>query len=99
MAPAAIGSLQEPGVPVRLLLLATNFGAPYRVLRCAAALGAEVYVAGAGQARSLALSRYCRRFRSFSFSRHDLEAAAKLDACAREIGADMVLPSDSETTK
>jgi biotin carboxylase len=85
---------------VRLLLLATNFGAPYRVLRCAAALGAEVYVAGAGPARSLALSRYCRRFRLFSFSRHDPEkAAARLDACAREIGADMVLPSDIETTK
>lgn len=85
---------------MRLLLLATNFGAPYRVLRCAAALPAEVYVAGQGPARSLVLSRYCRRFLPFSFVRNDLEeAAARLDACAREVGADMVLPSDIETTK
>lgn len=85
---------------MRILLLATNFGAPYRVLRCAAAFGAEVFVAGAGPARALALSRYCRKFQPFSFVRHDMEeAAARVDACARDGGADMVLPSDIETTK
>lgn len=85
---------------MRLLLLAANFGAPYRVLRCASATGAHVSVAGAGAARSLAWSRYCRRLLPFSFHRENpAEAAARLDRLARKAGADMVLPSDIETTK
>lgn len=85
---------------MRLLLLAANFGAPYRALRCAAALGGEIHVAGAGPASSLARSRFCRSFTSFSFELCNIDdAAARVDACARAIGADMVLPSDFETTK
>ena len=85
---------------MRLLLLASNFGAPYRALRCVAALGTEVYVVGSGPARSLALSRFCRRFEPFSFELKNVEdAACRLDAAARAVGADMVVPSDFETTR
>jgi len=85
---------------LRVLLLAAGFAAQYRVLRCTAALGADICVAGAGAARSLALSRFCRRFRSFSFEDVDAaEAARRLDAEARRWQADIVLPADFTTTK
>jgi biotin carboxylase len=85
---------------LRVLLLAAGFAAQYRVLRCAAALGAEVCVLGSGAARSLALSRFCRRFRPFSFHSADaVRAAQRLDEVAQEWRADIVLPGDFATTK
>jgi hypothetical protein len=81
------------------LLLATGFAAQYRAMRCAAALGAEVHVLGAGPARSLALSRYCKSFRSFTFDLADEEAAAQLDQVAHELSADRVLPADLTATQ
>jgi biotin carboxylase len=83
---------------VRLLFLATNFGSQYRALRCLAALEAEVHVLGSGNARSLALSRYCGRFVPFDFDCTDsLEAAARLDRAAQNAGARMVVPGDLPT--
>ncbi|HEY1962188.1 MAG TPA: ATP-grasp domain-containing protein [Rhizomicrobium sp.] len=85
---------------MRILLLAAGFAAQYRVLRCAAALHAEVCVLGSGAARSLALSRYCRQFRPFSFDAAEpVEAARRLDAEAHRWRADIVLPGDFATTK
>jgi biotin carboxylase len=85
---------------LRILLLAAGFAAQYRVLRCAAALGADVCVLGTGAARSLALSRYCLGFRSFSFDSIDpVRAAQMLDEEARRWRADIVLPGDLATTK
>jgi predicted ATP-grasp superfamily ATP-dependent carboligase len=79
---------------VRLLLLATDFGSQYRALRCAAALGAEVFVLGSGAARSLALSRYCKRFLPFSFESGDAAAAAVVEAAASALDIDMLVPAD-----
>lgn len=84
---------------MRLLLLATGFAAQYRALRCAAALGAEVHVLGAGPARSLALSRYCKSFRSFGFNVADEDAAARLDRVAKDLSVDRVLPADLTATQ
>lgn len=84
---------------VRLVLLATGFAAQYRAMRCAAALGAEVHVLGAGPARSLALSRYCKSFRSFAFNVADEGAAARLDRVAKDLSVDRVLPADLTATQ
>ena len=43
----------------RVLLLASLYEMPYRILVCAAAAGAEVYVLGNAGARPLRLSRFC----------------------------------------
>ena len=45
-------------------MVATVFNMPYRVLRCAQASLAEVYVLGNPGASWLRFSRYCRRFAS-----------------------------------
>lgn len=83
---------------VTVLLLATGFVAQYRVLRCAAALG-EVIVAGTPNAKSVALSRYCKRFLSFAFESADaVRAAANLDSLAADLGAKFIMPSDLQTT-
>lgn len=82
-----------------VLLLASGFVAQYRVLRCAAALGAMVHVLGAGAARSLALSRYCTRYRGFDFSADCVKAARLLDAYAKRHGIELILPSDAPTTR
>ena len=84
---------------MRLLFLATDFAAQYRALRCVAALGAEVYVAGSGPARSLALSRYCRRFLPFAFEGAGPEAAAELQTIAADVQADMLVPGDLPATQ
>jgi biotin carboxylase len=84
---------------VKILLLATGFVAQYRVLRCAAAVG-QVFVAGPANARSLALSRYCKRFLPFALQDRDsAEAAVELDRLARELHADLIMPSDLQTTE
>jgi len=79
---------------VRVLLLATDFGSQYRALRCFAALGAEVFVLGSGAARSLALSRYCKRFLPFSFEADDAAAAAAVEAAAAELDIEILVPAD-----
>jgi glutathione synthase/RimK-type ligase-like ATP-grasp enzyme len=85
---------------VRLLLLATNFGSQYRALRCLAALGGDIHVLGSGGARSLALSRYCGRFVPFDFDYTDsVDAAARLDRAAQDMGAGMVVPGDLPTAR
>jgi predicted ATP-grasp superfamily ATP-dependent carboligase len=83
---------------LRSLLLATNFSSQYRALRCLAALSDEVSVLGSRYARSLALSRYCRRFIPFEFDSADPpSAAARLDKAAHEIAAEVVVPGDLPT--
>src|SRR5262249_42459296 len=82
-----------------LLVLATGYRPQYRVLRCAAALGARVYVAGPECARSLALSRFCRGFFQIPLDETDPSIGRRLDRlCARE-KIWIVLPSDAVTTR
>ncbi|HXL98404.1 MAG TPA: ATP-grasp domain-containing protein [Rhizomicrobium sp.] len=87
--------------PRAVLLLAHALQAPYRVLRCAAAAGAKVYVFGAAQARGLAASRYCAGFRDFTFDPAPNEeiAVARIEAFAQAHAIDMILPADGVTTR
>ena len=48
--------------PARLLVVCSRYSLPYRVLRCAAAVGATVYAMGNPGSRSLRLSRYAAAF-------------------------------------
>jgi predicted ATP-grasp superfamily ATP-dependent carboligase len=94
ISPAPFPYFRIEELQVRVLLLATDFGSQYRALRCVAALDAEVFVLGSGAARSLALSRYCKRFVPFSFQADDTAAAAAVEAIAAELDIDMLVPAD-----
>jgi ATP-grasp in the biosynthetic pathway with Ter operon len=87
--------------PRRILLLAHSHQAPYRVLRCAAALGAKVYVFAGPGARALAGSRYCAGLRDFAFdpAPHPDVAAARIEAFAQSKAIEMILPADAVTTR
>jgi len=88
---------------MNILLLSSDFYLPYRVLRCAAALGHKVYVLGGGSARRLARSRYCAAYVEIeggsveSLSLEQLAAVIGQTVSRFEIG--MVLPSNHETTR
>lgn len=88
-----------------VLLLASAFGAPYRVLRSAAALPAAVHVLGCGTARSLRLSRFCRSYRYFPFEEFKddaadlVAAAAYIDGYARARNISRIFPADALTTR
>src|SRR5882757_4838076 len=95
--------------PASILLLANEFVAQYRVLRCAAMTGARVHVMGPQKARALALSRYCAAYHPYFFGHEaylgidapvdPAAAAAHIDAVAREHGIEMVLAGDALTTR
>lgn len=99
LAPAA--SARRPGPP-RLLLLATLFGMPYRVLRCAQAAGAHVWVCGTAGARGLRLSRHCRAFVPTGRAvdgRFDAGLADELNAHIERLDVDLILPGDAPSTR
>src|SRR5437868_507369 len=95
--------------PRTVLLLANEFVAQYRVLRCAAMTGARVHVMGPEKARALALSRFCAAYHPYSFGNEaylggnaEIDpkiVATAVDEIARKHGIDMVLPSDALTTR
>lgn len=90
-----------PRAPRAVLLLAHVHQAPYRVLRCVAALGAKVHVFAGPDARSLAASRHCIALRDFPFDpapNADV-AVAKIEAYAQAHGIDMILPADAVATR
>lgn len=84
---------------MNILQLSSWFGAQYRVLRCAAAGGGEITVAGPEGARALAKSRYCKRFVPLSFEGAACATAADIDTYARRYNIDLVIPSDAVTTR
>jgi biotin carboxylase len=87
---------------MRLLILAAGFRFQYRVLRCAAATGAEVTVIGDPTARGLARSRYCARFIPSAAALTLEHADALVEQINRVIEAhaiDRVLPGDGPTTR
>lgn len=83
--------------PVRILLLATRFELPYRVLRCAKASGAEIYVLGNSSASPLRLSRHCKRF---FLSEHSIRGEAdhalaeEIRRMVRKLSIAMLVPGD-----
>ena len=88
--------------PIRLLMVATLFAMPYRVMRCAQASGAEVYVLGNEGAWLLRFSRYCRRFfltESIIHGDRDEALALEINHVVREFGITMVMPGDAPSTR
>ena len=83
------------------MLLATVPAVALQVLHCIADMPAEGHVLGLPRARRLALSRYCRSFRSCNALAPDAgldELAAAIEARISSIGIDVVVPSDREST-
>jgi len=88
--------------PNRVLMLATIFNMPYRILRCAQASGAEVYALGNAGARALRHSRHCRRFvlsETVIFGGRDEGLALEINCLVRELGIDMVIPGCAPSTR
>ena len=82
-----------------VLLVGFGFGLPYRVLRCAAAVGLRVFVLGGGEARKLSRSRFCRGYieleRLPGISVEDF--VTQVNQWAARLEVEMVLPADHET--
>ena len=83
-------------------MLASSFKMPYRVLRCAAATGAEVYVLGNAAAHGLRFSRYCQTFfdtaQIVNGSRDD-NLVHEINTIAENLDLALVMPSDPPTTR
>jgi hypothetical protein len=92
---------ETAGRPRAVLMLAHAHQAPYRVMRCVAALGAKVHVFAGPEARSLALSRFCAGLRDFPFdpAPNAEVAVARIEAYCETHGIDMVLPADAVATR
>jgi predicted ATP-grasp superfamily ATP-dependent carboligase len=93
---------QGPARRPRLLLVSSLISLPYRVLRVAAAAGADVYVLGTPASRSLRYSRDCKRFiltRYPIVGERDVSLADEINRAAREHAIDMVLPGDAQATR
>jgi predicted ATP-grasp superfamily ATP-dependent carboligase len=93
---------QAPRGPTRALMIATDFTTPYRVLRCAQASGAEVYVLGHSGARLLRYSRCCARFFVSDCIIHggrDEALALEINCLTREHGITVVVPVDAPATR
>jgi len=81
-----------------VLLLATDYITPYRVLRCAAASGAEVYVLGNAGAWPLRWSRYCRGLivsERIIHGERDESLALEINCLVRELQLDLIVPADA----
>ena len=92
----------ETGPRHVVLILATTYGLPYRVLRCAKSCSAKVYVLGDHGAQALTLSRYCDGY--FHCHRivngfRDEALALEVNCLVRDLGVTMVLPGDAPSTR
>ena len=96
-----VSAAGTPRQPRNILMLAQSFQAPYRVMRCAAATGAKVFLFCNDEARSLALSRFCAGYRDFSFEPEPAPdaAAAEIESFCRAHKIDMILPADAIATR
>ena len=86
----------------RVLLVATVFKLPYRVLRCAAEAGACVFVLGSGGAKGLRYSKYCQAFIDFEGpidGRRDPVLALEINRLVRALSIELVAPADAASTR
>lgn len=86
----------------RVLLVATFFNMPYRIMRCLRNGGAEVYVIGTSGSRPLRSSRHCKAF----FQSHriicggrDEDLALEVNCLVRDLEIDMVIAGDAPSTR
>jgi glutathione synthase/RimK-type ligase-like ATP-grasp enzyme len=83
-------------------MLCNLFTMPYRVMRCAHAAGARVWVLGNKDAHGLAHSRYCQKF-FLTDCKLDgepwSETAAEINRYAGELAIDLVLAGDAPSTR
>lgn len=86
---------------MNLLLLASGAPIQYRVLRCAAAAGANVHILGDDRAGALARSRHIKSF-TRAVCDLGLESAERiieqLNALVGPLDIDLVLPTEGQTT-
>jgi ATP-grasp domain len=83
-------------------MVATVSNLSYRVLRCAQAGGAEVYVLGNPGASWLRFSCYCRRFvysASIIHGGRDEALALEINCLAHELGISVIIPGDAPSTR
>jgi predicted ATP-grasp superfamily ATP-dependent carboligase len=83
-------------------MVATDFITPYRVLRCARATGAEIYVLGNAGARALRFSRYCQQVFISDCIIHggrDEALALEINCLTGKLGIAMVMPADAPSTR
>lgn len=81
------------------LMLAFAFTLPYHVMRAAAAAGIRVHVLGAGDARGLRTSRYCRAYHETRCAGDPEALLAEIETLVRREAIDVVLPSDDVATR
>lgn len=89
------------GAP-RVLLVASLFKLPYRVLRCAASAGADVYVLGAAGAQGLRHARACRSFIDFRGpidGRLDPALALEINRLVSALSIELVIAADAPSTR
>jgi biotin carboxylase len=88
--------------PLRVLMVCNLFTMPYRVMRCAHAAGARIWVLGNEGARGITYSRYCQKF-SLAKSPFDgesrSETAAEINRHVEELHIDLVMPGDAPSTR
>jgi predicted ATP-grasp superfamily ATP-dependent carboligase len=86
----------------RVLVLSALYKLPYRVMRCAAATGAQVYALGAPAARGLIYSRLCSGFKATDIpidgtARQEL--VEEINQCVELWGIDLLLAGDGPATR
>lgn len=98
---AAVESGRASAVP-RILMLCTLYKMPYRVMRCAAAAGANVYALGSPASRSLTHSRFCRGFKATDILIDGVareELLGEINQCVATWEVDIVLAGDAPATR
>jgi predicted ATP-grasp superfamily ATP-dependent carboligase len=83
-------------------MLATTFNMPYRILRCARAAGAELYVLGNPGAWPMRFSRHCHRFflsDCIIDGDQDGALALEINCMARDLGISIVIAGDAPSTR
>jgi len=100
--PKALGAGKKPSHARDLLLVSACVPMPYRVLRCAQASGANIFVLGTDGAKGLKRSRYCKAFirtdRQID-GNFDAELAKQINDQIETFNIDVVLPSDPYSTR
>lgn len=88
--------------PLRILMVSAVFRLSYRVLRCAEAAGAEIYILGSSDARGLCYSRSCKKFIPSSIAFDGTarpEVLDEINSAVAKFEIDLVMPSDAPCTR